>query len=136
MDESPERGGVPVSKSGQSSRTVLCIGSEAISLHRRCSFLREQGWRVLSSTNGHEGVLRFTAELVDVVVVDLNGDGSEGALIAGELKRIRPKVPVIILVTEGETLAEGALASADAVVLRSDQHEDLLKALEASQAAS
>jgi DNA-binding response OmpR family regulator len=117
-------------------RTVLCIGSEAISLHRRCSFLREQGWRVLSSSSGHEGIFRFTAEPVDVVVVDLNGDGSDGALIAGELKRLRPEVPVIILITDGETLAEGALASADAVVLRSDQHQELLKALEASQAAS
>jgi DNA-binding response OmpR family regulator len=98
--------------------------------------LREQGWRVLSSSSGHDGILRFTAELVDVVVVDLNGDGSEGALIAGELKRIRPKVPVIILVTEGQTLAEGALASADAVVLRSDHLQNLLKVLEASQDAS
>jgi len=117
-------------------RTVLCIGSEAISLHRRCSFLRDHGWRVLSSSSGHEGIFRFTAELVDVVVIDLNGDGSEGALIAGELKRLKPNVPVIILVAEGEPLAEGALASADAVVRRSDQHEELLKALEASQAAS
>ena len=91
---------------------------------------------MLSSSSGHEGVFRFTAELVDVVVIDLNGDGSDGALIAGELKRLRPGVPVIILITEGETLAEGALASADAVVLRSDPHQELLKALEASQAAS
>jgi hypothetical protein len=43
---------------------------------------------------------------------------------------------VIILITDGETLAEGALASADAVVLRSDQHQELLKALEASQRVS
>jgi DNA-binding response OmpR family regulator len=124
-----------VSKPGRRTRTVLCIGSEAISLHRRCSFLREQGWRVLSSANGHEGILRCTVELVDVVVIDLNSDGSEGALIAGELKRLRPKVPVIILVTEGETLVEGALASADAVVRRSDHHRELLKALEAALGA-
>jgi DNA-binding response OmpR family regulator len=98
--------------------------------------LREHGWRVLSSANAHEGILRFTVELVDVVVIDLNSDGSEGALIAGELKRLRPKVPVIILVTKGETLVEGALASADAVVLRSDHQQELLKALEASRSAS
>jgi DNA-binding NarL/FixJ family response regulator len=91
---------------------------------------------VLSSSSGHEGIFRFTAEPVDVVVIDLNSGGAEGALIAGELKRLKPKVPMIILVTEGETLAEGALASADAVVLRSGQHEDLLKALEASRSAS
>jgi len=96
--------------------------------------LREQGWQVLSSTSGHEGILRFTAEPVDAVVVDLNGDGAEGALIAAELKRIRPRVPVIILVVEGETLVDGALDSADAVVPRADRSQ-LLKALTASQAS-
>ncbi len=91
---------------------------------------------MFSSSSGHEGIFRFTAEPVDVVVVDLNSDGSEGALIVGELKRLRPKVPVIILITQGKALAEGALANADAVVPRSTQHQELLKALEASRSAS
>jgi hypothetical protein len=130
----PGQGG-PVSKPGRSSHVVLCIGSEALSLYHRCAFLREQGWGVLSSTSGHEGILRFTAEPVDAVVVDLNGDGAEGALIAAELKRVRPRVPVIILVVEGETLVDGALDSADAVVHRSD-HSKLLKTLPASRAAA
>ncbi|HEY6336868.1 MAG TPA: hypothetical protein VIW68_00090 [Candidatus Sulfotelmatobacter sp.] len=84
---------------------------------------------MLTSGSGHEGVLHFTAESVDVVVVDLNGDGAEGAVIAGELKRLRPKVPVVILVVDDQILVEGALASADAVVSRSD-HSKLLQALQ------
>ena len=110
------------------SRTVLCIGSEALSLNHRCAFLREHGWRVLSSASGHEGIRRFTSEPADVVVVDLNGDGAEGALIAGELKRIRPKIPVIILIAENDRLVEGALDNANAVIPRGD-HSQLLKAL-------
>jgi len=88
---------------------------------------------VFSSTSGHMGVFRFAAELADVVVLDLPGDGSEAALIAGEMKRISPKVRVIILITQGETLVEGALDLADAAVPRSDDFEDLLKALDASR---
>jgi DNA-binding response OmpR family regulator len=125
-----------VSKSSKSSRTVLCIGSEAMSLYQRCAFLKEHGWRVFSATSGHEGIFRFAAEPVDVVVLDLNHDGAEGALIAGELKRMRPNVPIIILVNEGHAVVEGALESADAVVPRSDQFHDLLKALEALPGSS
>jgi DNA-binding response OmpR family regulator len=99
-------------------------------LYQRCTFLRDHAWRVLSSASGHEGIRRFTAEPADVVVVDLNGDGAEGALIAGELKRLHPKVPVIILIVDGESLVEGALDSADAVGPRGD-HPQLLKVLAA-----
>jgi DNA-binding NtrC family response regulator len=34
---------------------------------------------------------------VNAVVVDLNDDGSEAALIIAELKRSRPEVPVILM---------------------------------------
>ena len=86
---------------------------------------------MLSATSGHQGILSFTAEAVDVVVLDLNGDGAEGAVIAGELKRIRPDIPVVILTAEGQTLVDGALECADAVVPRLD-HPGLLRALEAT----
>jgi AmiR/NasT family two-component response regulator len=116
------------------SRRVLCIGSEIIGLHRRCRALRENGWLVLSSANGHDGIVRFAAERVDVVVLDVNSDAAETAVIAGELKRTRANVPVIMLVTEEQTLAEGVLEIADAVVLRSDQSK-LLKTLDSLQRA-
>lgn len=54
--------------------------------------LKEHGWNVLSSGSGHQGVIRFSQEEVDAVVVDLNG-GAEAALITGELKRLRPEIP-------------------------------------------
>ena len=131
----PTGWGQPVSWARQHSRTVLCIGSEIVSLYRRCAFLREHGWNVLSSASGHDGIVRFGTELTDAVVLDVNGDGAETAVIAGELKWIRSKVLVIMLVGDGETLAEGALEIADAVILRSDQ-SGLLKVLDASQSAA
>jgi hypothetical protein len=113
----------------ESSRTILCIGSDIFSQYRRCAFLREHGWLVLSSTTGHGGIVQFAAELVHAVVLDVDGDGAETALIAGELKRTKATVPVILLVGEGQALLEGALNSANAVVPRVDESE-LLKALE------
>ncbi len=62
-------------------------------------------------------------------MLDVDGDGVETAVIAGELKRTKAKVPVILLVGGGQTLVEGVVECADAVVCRLNESE-LLKALE------
>jgi DNA-binding NarL/FixJ family response regulator len=67
--------------------------------------------------------------VVDVVVVDLDDDGTEAALITGELKRVRPEVPVIILVTDEKALANGATQEASAVVMKSQEADPLIEAL-------
>jgi CheY-like chemotaxis protein len=113
----------------ESPRTILCVGSDILSLYVRCAFLREHGWRVLSATSGHAGIVQFAVELVDVVVLDVDDDGAETAVIAGELKRTKAKVPLVLLVGEGQALVEGALNSANSVVPRLDESE-LLNALE------
>lgn len=111
------------------SGTVLCIGDEAVRLNLRCSFLKEHGWRVLSSGAAHEGILRFSEEKVDATVLDFDTDGSQAALIAGELKRLRPQVPVIVLVPEEKVLPDEAMQSADFVICCSDRSH-LLRTLE------
>ena len=63
------------------------------------------------------------------MVVDLNDDGSEAALIIGELKRLRPEVPVIMLVTDEKLLAPGATQQANAVIMKSQEDHSLIGAL-------
>ena len=110
-------------------RSVLCIGSDAVNLNLRCALLKREGWTVFSSCTGHEGIISFGQEAVDAVVVDLNDDGAEAALITGELKRLRPDIPVVILVPEGRALANGATKQADAVVVKSKEALTLVDAL-------
>jgi DNA-binding NarL/FixJ family response regulator len=98
-------------------------------LNLRCSLLKEHGWIVLSSGSGHDGVTQFIQKMVDAVVLDLNDDGSEAALITGELKRLRPGVNVVILVPDEEALAPGATEQADAVILKSQEAVSLVDAL-------
>ncbi|HUA16698.1 MAG TPA: hypothetical protein VMG31_15495 [Verrucomicrobiae bacterium] len=90
------------------------------------------GLRILSAGDGHEGILRVQQEVVDLVVLDLNDNGAEAALIAGELKRLHPKLPVIMLVPEEVTWAPEATDQADSVVTRSDDPSGLLAAVKAS----
>jgi hypothetical protein len=66
---------------------------------------------------------------VDAVVVDLDDDGTEAALIIGELKRLRPEVPVIMLATDEELLAPGVTQQADAVIIKSQEEHSLIDAL-------
>ena len=113
----------------QQGKAVLCIGNDPIHLNLRCSLLKEHGWHVNSAGSGHEGVIRFGQGRVDAVILDLNDDGAECALITGELKRLNPTVPVVMLVVEGRVLAEGATAQADSVVIKSDEIGSLLAAL-------
>jgi CheY-like chemotaxis protein len=113
----------------QANKVVLCIGSDAIHLNLRCALLNEHGWKVASAGTGHEGVTRFVQERVDAVILDFDDDGTESALIAGELKRRRPQVPLIMLVTEGKVLLEGATRQADALVAKRDEAQKLVDAL-------
>jgi DNA-binding response OmpR family regulator len=108
--------------------TVLCVGDEAIRLNRRCSFLKKHGWRVLTSGAAHEGIIRFSEEQVDVTILDFASDGVQAALVAGELKRLRPQVPVIMLVPDDPALPEDVLQCADVAVPVSDPSH-LLNAL-------
>ena len=110
-------------------KTVLCIGNDPVHLNLRCSLLKEHGWNVLSSGSGHEGVIRFSQEEVDAVVVDLNG-GAEAALITGELKRLRPEIPVILLTTAGSQAKE-ATQQANVVIAKSEEAGKLVDALKA-----
>lgn len=114
---------------GGSSGTVLCIGDEAVRLNLRCSFLKQHGWQVLSSGSAHEGVIRFSKEKVDAAIIDFGGDGAEAALIAGELKRLHPKVPVIMLLPEDNVLPDDTVQCADVLVPRVDE-TGLLHALQ------
>ena len=106
-------------------KTVLCFGNDPVNLNSRCSLLNEHGWDVFTSGNGQKGVIRFAREVVDAVVVDLNGD-AESTLITGELKRLRPEVPVIILVTAGRNLANGATQQANLVIVKSQEARGIL----------
>ncbi len=84
---------------------------------------------MFSCGSGHAGVLQFERARVDVVVLDLNGDGSEIALIAGALKRIRP-VLIVVLVGDPAKLNPESTNQAAAVIPKGREKERLVVLLE------
>jgi len=114
----------------RSNKAILCIGNDPVHLNFRCALLREQGWNVLSAGSGHEGVIRFGQEAIDAVVVDLNNGGAEAALITGELKRLRPEVPVVVLLSDDNSFPNGATQQANVVLPKSREGSTLVDALQ------
>jgi CheY-like chemotaxis protein len=102
----------------RASKVVLCIGNDPVRLNLRCAFLKPRGWHLLSTTTGHEGILICSREPVNAVVLDLDDNGAEVALITGELKRLYPHLPVVVLLANPEGFAPDATRQADAVILK------------------
>jgi len=109
--------------------TILHFGADRIVLILRGWNLNEMGYRVLNASNAIEVIKLATRKRVDAVVLDLDRDHAEVALVATEIKRCRPQVPTILL-TEGTVLPDRAHELADAHVPKRDDLGMLAAALE------
>jgi len=97
------------------SSTVLCIHRNPSQL----SLLAENGYKLVTATNGYDGLRLFMSQPVDAIVLEYHLGFLDGGVVASEIKRVHPKVPIVMLVDDLE-LPEGALKSVDAVVAKSD----------------
>ena len=66
--------------------TLLCIHRDPAQL----SLLRENGYELVTATNGHDGLRLFASQPVDAIVLEYHLGLLDGAVIAAEIKRVRP----------------------------------------------
>ena len=97
------------------NNTILCIHPDPDQL----SLLQENGYELVTATNGHDGLRLFASQLVDAIVLDYQLGLLDGALVANEIKRARPTIPIVMVADDLE-LPDGALNSVDALVTKSD----------------
>jgi DNA-binding response OmpR family regulator len=95
--------------------TLLCIHRDPAQLRS----LQENGYQLLTATNGHDGLRLFASQPVDAIVLDYHLGLLDGALVAKEIKRVRPTIPIVMVVDDLE-LPYDALNSVDALVTRAD----------------
>jgi DNA-binding response OmpR family regulator len=95
--------------------TLLCINRDPAQLRS----LQENGYHLLTATNGHDGLRLFASQPVDAIVLDYRLGLLDGALVANEIKRVQPTMPIVMLADNLE-LPYGALNSVDALVTKSD----------------
>ena len=101
--------------------TLLCIHREPAQLR----LLQDSGYKLLTATNGYEGLRLFKSRPVDAIVLEYHSGLSNGSVIADEIKQARPEIPIVML-TEHLELPNGALKSVDAFVTKSDGAHFLL----------
>jgi two-component system alkaline phosphatase synthesis response regulator PhoP len=94
---------------------LLCIHRDPAQL----TLLRENGYELVTATNGSEGLRLFMSRPVDAIVLEYHLGLLDGAVVAAEIKKVKPQLPIVMLADDLE-LPEGALKSVDALVTKSD----------------
>ena len=98
--------------------TLLCIHRDPDQLLH----LEEQGYGLVTATSGGEGLRLLMSRSVDAVVIEYYLGLLDGAVVASEIKKVKPQIP-IVMVCDNLELPDDALKSVDAIVIKSDgQH--------------
>jgi DNA-binding response OmpR family regulator len=109
--------------------TILHFGADRVVLLLRAWNLNQMGYRVLNVSDAAEAVKLATRRRVDAVVLDLDRNHDEVALVATAIKRCRSQVPTILLAEE-TALLHRAHELADALIPKRDDLGMLITALE------
>lgn len=95
--------------------TLLCIHREPAQL----SLLQENGYELITATSGGEGLRLLSTRSVDAIVLEYHLGLLDGAVVASEIKKAKPQLPIVMLADHLE-LPDGALKSVDALVTKGD----------------
>jgi DNA-binding response OmpR family regulator len=95
--------------------TLLCIHRDPAQL----TLLRENGYELVTATNGSEGMRLLMSRPVDAIVLECYLGLLDGVVVAAEIKKAKPQLPIVMLADDLE-LPEGALKSVDALVTKAD----------------
>jgi DNA-binding response OmpR family regulator len=87
--------------------------------------LEQNGYELVTATNGADGLRLFMSRPVDAIVLDFQLGLLDGGVVAAEIKKLKPQVPIVMLAEDVE-LPYDALKSVDALVAKSDGPHFLL----------
>jgi CheY-like chemotaxis protein len=76
---------------------ILCVDDTPSVLEGQKMLLEENGYRVVTATNGKEAVQAFTSHAVDLVLLDYHLPEMNGGMAAARMKDSKPDVPVALL---------------------------------------
>jgi len=97
------------------NNTLLCIHRNPAQI----STLRDNGYELITATNGSEGLRLLMSRPVDAIVLEYHLGLLDGVVVAAEIKKVKPQLPIVMLAEHLE-LPDGALKSVDAVVTKAD----------------
>ena len=106
-------------------KIVLCIDDDDGMLDYQRALLERRGFAVLTISSARQGVQIATAGGIAVVIIDYHMPEMNGHEVATEIKRLRPKIP-IVMVSSDDEIPEHTLNMVDAFVLKNEASNRLL----------
>lgn len=106
-------------------RMILCIDDEDMGLQIRKVVLERAGYRVTTASSGPAGLEIFANSPVDLVILDYAMPTMHGGLVAAEIRRQRPNVPIILL-SAYVNLPREVADVVDCTIVKGDNPETLL----------
>ena len=107
---------------------ILCVDDETTGLSVRKMILESQGYRVATAENGPDGLAIFSAEPIDLVVLDYKMPGMNGDIVAERMKQLKPSIPILMLSAYVDLPSE-TLALVDQYLTKGDGPLVMLKAV-------
>jgi CheY-like chemotaxis protein len=124
--------GVPPGRQGPKPPTfLLCIDDQADYLPVRKAFLESHGYRVFIASSGQQGLGMLARHKIDAVVLDYHMPEMDGEEVAREIRRTRPRLPIILL-TGFPDIPQALKSIVNAMVAKGQSPLSLLEAIEAT----
>jgi CheY-like chemotaxis protein len=95
-----------------SPKTVLCVEDELLQLQFRKMLFESSGFLVLQARSGSAALDVFRSNHVDAVVLDYWLSDKNGTTVAEEMKRLRPRIPIVMLSGFASLPGEGVVVDA------------------------
>ncbi len=93
-------------------KAILWVDDEIEFLQPHIMFLKERDYEVKTATNADDAIVVVREENIDLVLLDEMMPGKDGLLALGEIKALKPGLPVIMITkNEEESLMEDAIGS-------------------------
>ncbi|MBF8250907.1 MAG: sigma-54-dependent transcriptional response regulator [Deltaproteobacteria bacterium] len=83
------------------ARTILIIDDEESIRTSLKGALEDEGFDVITAEDGESGITRTSEELPDLILLDIWMPGIDGIETLNRLKRLYPKLPIVIMSGHG-----------------------------------
>ncbi len=110
-------------------KTLLCVDDNLSSLKICKIILEDFGYKVITASSGREGLEVFASLAIDAVILDYQMPEMNGELVAAEIRRTNPRIPILML-SGWVSLPESALQLVDEFVAKGDPVEFMLLAVQ------
>jgi CheY-like chemotaxis protein len=99
MNSQTWHGEVSSRQPSRGTSLILSVDDEAAVLYTRQAILRDAGYEVLNAVDGEQALHMFASysACIDLVLVDYSLPGTDGGMVAEEMKRRKPGVPIILV---------------------------------------